>query len=81
MFQEDEFQSVSLCYNGHDLSQYHRKDGVCGRCHTLRNMKWRKNGGKEFTKYHDMKKQLRRRMRLKKEKLILLEELLYAKEN
>lgn len=25
-----------VCYQGHILANYHRKDGRCGRCHTLR---------------------------------------------
>jgi hypothetical protein len=26
---------------GHDLTKYNRSDGRCGRCHTLRNQKYR----------------------------------------
>jgi hypothetical protein len=33
------------CIYGHDITKYNRSDGRCGRCHTLRNKKYRQTTG------------------------------------
>lgn len=31
------------CIHGHDITKYNRSDGRCGKCHTIRNNRWRKS--------------------------------------
>ena len=32
---------TKVCYQGHILANYHRKDGRCGGCHELRQKRYR----------------------------------------